>query len=406
MRGRDTTSRAMGTLGAVAVVSLGVLAATPASASEADEGPIIVGGDSDDVEVEDLDDAEREDLERVAEDEGVTVEEAAHDVAWQEDFSRLADELREDFPDEFAGAWIEDGDGADAWVAFAGAAPDEALEAAAAFSRPLAVHEGRGYTEAELDEELESIHYELLDDTDAVEDVMSSHDLATGRIEVEVEPAEMADDADTVDQLATRMEPSNTEISLEMEASSELDYANEAIYGGGDLTTCTSGFVVNDQDSARRGVTTAAHCQNSQSYEGAPLDFEGSHRGSFGDVQWHRHTSRAHVNEFYSTSSTRRAATSVAGLPEGGQSINNYGKNSGRDTETVYRTNVCQGDDCRLIAMGSHVTTGGDSGGPWFWANTAHGIHKGYRTIDGERRSTFSQARWLPSALGVEVATD
>jgi len=50
-------------------------------------------------------------------------------------------------------------------------------------------------------------------------------------------------------------------------------------------------------------------------------------------------------------------------------------------------------------------TIGGDSGGPWFWINTAWGVHKGDVLMSGSSRNVWSQGRWVNNALGVSIRT-
>ncbi|MBW3606415.1 MAG: S1 family peptidase [Actinobacteria bacterium] len=57
----------------------------------------------------------------------------------------------------------------------------------------------------------------------------------------------------------------------------------------------------------------------------------------------------------------------------------------------------------RLAAMHNDNAEKGDSGGPWFWGNSAIGIHQGAKTIWSKSRDVFSQARYLDDALGVTV---
>jgi hypothetical protein len=67
----------------------------------------------------------------------------------------------------------------------------------------------------------------------------------------------------------------------------------------------------------------------------------------------------------------------------------------------IYETSQVSGDDGGgvysvgpLRGLGSHITTGGDSGGPWFFGNTGYGIHFGTNLA-----STVSVFSHLPNAL-------
>lgn len=54
-----------------------------------------------------------------------------------------------------------------------------------------------------------------------------------------------------------------------------------------------------------------------------------------------------------------------------------------------------------LVAMENGGTQGGDSGGPWFRAGTAAGIHLGVASVDGQTRSIFSKFDELGNAFGL-----
>lgn len=73
------------------------------------------------------------DLQLIAEQRGISLEQAINDVAWQDDFASMATELEERFPDEFAGAEIGDAAGRVAGIAFEGAVPAVAVSRAADF---------------------------------------------------------------------------------------------------------------------------------------------------------------------------------------------------------------------------------------------------------------------------------
>ena len=92
---------------------------------------------------------------RVAEDLGISVEEAIEKLAWQPPFWDLVAEIREELPDDYSGAAIRDD--YTAWIGFAGEAPAAAVEAIRAFSRsvtPIDIIEHRGFSEQEVYEEV------------------------------------------------------------------------------------------------------------------------------------------------------------------------------------------------------------------------------------------------------------
>lgn len=71
----------------------------------------------------------------------------------------------------------------------------------------------------------------------------------------------------------------------------------------------------------------------------------------------------------------------------------------------MIQLNVCHNNLCNLVQMDARRATGGDSGGPVFWGNTAYGFHQGWRydpfwPFD---RDLFSRADRIDNALGVNV---
>lgn len=58
-----------------------------------------------------------------------------------------------------------------------------------------------------------------------------------------------------------------------------------------------------------------------------------------------------------------------------------------------------------LVAPLPHVTGGGDSGGPWFYSNTAYGIHHGVMEIWWKNQSLFSPVIYLDDVLGITIGT-
>ena len=58
------------------------------------------------------------------------------------------------------------------------------------------------------------------------------------------------------------------------------------IYGGLALSPCTSGFSVKNS-AGLKGIVTAGHCDNSVSYSGMSLPYEGGSFTGSNDEQWH-----------------------------------------------------------------------------------------------------------------------
>lgn len=158
-------------------------------------------------------------------------------------------------------------------------------------------------------------------------------------------------------------------------------------YGGLSLTTCTSGFSVRRTTDNLEGLTTAGHCQQSQTLQkhGTELEWLGEKDSGSQDVQWHRTPGMADPNKIrYSfdgttrsiTSRTARSSMSVGGV------VFHFGKSSGYGWgDIASKTYDLDGSGSKYNATFIRVvnddTSGGDSGGPWFVSNSAYGTHWG-----------------------------
>lgn len=138
--------------------------------------------------------AEVADLETMAEQDGISLEQAAHRYAWQDGFAMLATDLQERFPDDFAGAEIVDAAGHVAEIAFRDAVPAEARERAAAFgAAEVRLVGDRGHSVHELDDRVTAVHAAVTARQDLVDDVVSSYDSESGLVTVVVVPRIPAD---------------------------------------------------------------------------------------------------------------------------------------------------------------------------------------------------------------------
>lgn len=165
---------------------------------------------------------------------------------------------------------------------------------------------------------------------------------------------------------------------------SELSIRETDIFAGLALTTCTSGFsVVNS--SGTKGIITAAHCSNSQSYNGTSLPFQGSAYGGSYDFQWHTAPGFTVRNLAYDGSGNRYIYSTKH---RNNQALNSwvckYGKTSGYTCGFITNKDFRPGDPSSWSATfilvhrdGVDLSSTGDSGGPWFLGNTAYGVHSG-----------------------------
>lgn len=164
--------------------------------------------------------------------------------------------------------------------------------------------------------------------------------------------------------------------------------------GGAQLSSCTSGFVVQDSNGVS-GFITAGHCPNSQTYSepggtSYTTTWQAQIRDADQDVQWHT-TSHIEYPTFFARSASAYRTLTGRTL-RSNQNVGDYvchrGKTTGYSCGTIESrtfqptwTNACNGVTCSSVWMkvsGSALECyPGDSGGPWFLNTDAYGIYKG-----------------------------
>lgn len=192
-----------------------------------------------------------------------------------------------------------------------------------------------------------------------------------------------------------------------------LSVENTEIFAGLALSPCTSGFSVKN-GSGTKGITTAAHCNNTVSYNMTNLPFQSSAYGGQYDVQWHTapgFTVRNLAND--GTNYRYIWGTKSHGSQYEGEWVCMYGKVSlyrcGQITDKYFQPHP---PDCyycftstfiRVHRDGVTLGQGGDSGGPWMYGNTAYGIHHG--SVDSNGDGIYMAINYI-SYLGLSVLTN
>lgn len=176
----------------------------------------------------------------------------------------------------------------------------------------------------------------------------------------------------------------------------ELGKTESIIYGGLPLNPCTSAFSVQDNAiGLNRGITTAGHCSESYSlsYDGVDLPVQEWLKYGVYDVGFHISPNFTVTNQFQARSSeTRRvsATKSRANQVIGGY-VCKYGVTTeytcGYISSKTVNGNVNPPLAATFIRVDNtagynDLSSGGDSGGPWFLSTTAYGIHHASSGID------------------------
>ena len=173
-----------------------------------------------------------------------------------------------------------------------------------------------------------------------------------------------------------------------VEEVGELAVLDANIYAGLALSTCTSGYSVRHNDG-RTGITTAAHCGNTQRRSGTLLPWQGSRYGGSYDVQWHTtpgFTDRPWARDGLSDSTTPgyriiTSTTSRLNQPVGG-TVCKFGMTTGRTCGSIqsrsYNPGLVPSSNATWVRVdggSTNLSEGGDSGGPWYFGGSAYGIH-------------------------------
>ncbi len=193
---------------------------------------------------------------------------------------------------------------------------------------------------------------------------------------------------------------------------------NIDIYGGLGLSGgCTSGFSTRTTTGGQRGISTAGHCPNSESYGGHNLPFQAERFQGSQDVQWHSipsgDTARPWVYDGIAGGSTPYYRVITGTLGRSGQPVGalvcSYGVAThyrcGRIVWKNYAPSYVPSAQATFIVLhndnGDDIANLGDSGGPWFSGGTAYGIHSG----DYNGNDAIYMAINYISALNIAVLT-
>jgi hypothetical protein len=166
---------------------------------------------------------------------------------------------------------------------------------------------------------------------------------------------------------------------------------DQSTFGGLFFSSCTGAFTASYAGST--GVLTAAHCPDSELYDSSYSTSTVTYGwGAYRDVQFNVIYGNTVVPQFYDGSIVRDVTDRYSRDTQWvGMYLCHYGAATGYGCGTLYSktfqptyTNACNGVPCAstwMVATGSSLRTGdGDSGGPWFVASTALGVHKGSQT--------------------------
>jgi hypothetical protein len=232
-----------------------------------------------------ISDATLQDMGNIAGTEDISTQAAVDQYGWHNAFSLAVANIREVAADDFSGAAIAGNE--QAWIAFANnTVPDAATDALAEFrdDYPNVTIEFRTetrFTKREISAALRAAYFKVYNSAE-VQDATASFNSATSQIEIVVNVGTDSPDPAAMEELVRKAREGVSESGgpalldvigvtvqgVNHELGGEED--NSEHYGGEKLRTCTSGFTVVD-DSGDRGISTAGHCNDSQTDDGDTL---------------------------------------------------------------------------------------------------------------------------------------
>ena len=179
-------------------------------------------------------------------------------------------------------------------------------------------------------------------------------------------------------------------VRFEEAGEAHLDHT----YGGMPIGSCTTGYTVRNTVTGVTGVTTAGHCASEDltyresSVISYPADYMGERWDDNQDGQWHT-TSHPEFPQFWSGSALRTVARMVGRAEMMGDWVCKYGVTTGYSCGQIVSLSfspppnvgcrfgyICQNVWAR-VESSTLRSFRGDSGGPWFNAGDAYGIHTG-----------------------------
>ena len=184
------------------------------------------------------------------------------------------------------------------------------------------------------------------------------------------------------------------------------------------VSPCTSGFTVEDTDGTE-GILTAKHCApnlstDTISYNGTDLSIQAGSYGGSRDVLWATVSGFTARNLMYDGTNNRYVySTESRSEITDNEYICKYGVTSGYDcgyveTTTHDRSTAACTGGCTWSATwvvvertGVDLADVGDSGGPWFYGNTAYGL----MTAEWGDKAVFMSLDYI-DVLDVTVLTE
>ncbi|MCH7607784.1 MAG: hypothetical protein IIC94_04360 [Chloroflexi bacterium] len=358
------------------------------------------------------------DLALAAEARGWTIEEAVADYKAAAVVGRIAEQVAAERPEIFVGSALALAPGGAPALHIKGPADQFVRDLVNGAEIEVKIVDGEPFSFSELEERQTRVHRALA--AQGFRYIATSFSFG-GQIEAEVTMERGS--PSNVDEILSRL-PSDLQASVKLTVSDVPVAVLEHAFGGmwvrdDGVNECTSGWAV-ENAFGTTGVTTAGHCTgvNEIVQPGTgggtwDLTFQGQHRGDYGDIEWHT-TTHAEPPKFYASETVIRNVSAIE--PVGNITLNEtvcvYGRASNSRDCSLQVENVsveCTFDGIltkRLVRMDGDTQIGGDSGGPWYFGQTAYGGHVGNCPGGASARDVFSVVDLIDEALNINVQTE
>ena len=385
-------------VGAIAVL----LSSLTAASAFGDEG-----GDSPERELQSVEEIRRADASSYAADHKVDVEEALRRLDAQAGLGDLADQIRQHHDDVLAGIWIEHEPAHKLVVWTTADRPAIRALVAAVEGIEVELRSGARTTYADAIDAMtrEAVRFSDVPGLDGY-----LIDERTGELVLHVGGVGEGVATPLADQAAAEFSE-RTGIPARVEsASTSADDGHT--YGGNNLSSCTSGFVVKNSIGTR-GYATAGHCNDTQTF----FEFGGGSysttatsevRNASTDIQWAT-TTHSEYPEFYANSTTARRTLKAQKFRSStivGDYVCHRGKSTGYSCGDIDNISYVPNDPdacpgtCSpvwILVKGPNLECyPGDSGGPFFNWQTAYGFYKG-QSSSGTSASDCTHAYFMSS---------
>lgn len=321
----------------------------------------------------------------VAADRGWTVEEVNAWFRTESIVGTLAERIAAARPDAFVGSALPDDPFGTPTIYLKGIADSPLRDLVAEAAIPIVIADRQPYSRRELDgmtSEVSSALWRAGLHAGVYADIQSQ-----GRLVVS---ARADEPGMTTDAIRAALPASYADVRIESGPGSmwRLESALGGLQIGDEFGPfCTSGFTIKKTIAGvvTRGIATAGHCYAvNRIYDHVnevfhTMTFKSRHEGAWGDFEWYT-TPVTEADDFYADIDDRRDVVTWEGTASisFGETVCTFGWGTGthRCAYVLVNGYSCLGHD-RLIMMDRHVTNLGDSGSPWFFDNTAYGIHSG-----------------------------